>query len=84
MTTLKQIRDSIDDYIKENPSALAYPVIGFNWFDGQTNKINLIKSHHWLVTDTRSGKEFIYDTIEEINEENFDSSVSIKKIILLS
>jgi hypothetical protein len=83
MITLKTLRASIDDYILNNPHAKDYPVIGFNWYDSKTEKINPIESHHWLVTDTRSNREFIYDTIEEIQDDNLDDNFRIKKVILL-
>ena len=82
MITLKQLRTSIDEYLIENPDAKDYPVITFDYFNGEANPVELVKGYNFLGEDMCKDN-FIFDTFQEISELDESLSMSFKKVILL-
>ena len=80
--TLNDLKNNIDELLKSDPEMGNLAVIKFDFLNRRDISVDEIKQHHYLVTS--NGEKFIYDSMEELKEDNMNTStIKIKKVILL-
>lgn len=80
---LKDLLKEITDVIAKDPTAEERDVINFNYISRKSSPVKLPLTYNGYLVIESNGKEHIYDTMDEVKAENFDSSVRIKKVTLI-
>lgn len=80
--TLNDLKKNIDALLEQNPEMGNLTVIKFDFLNRRDIAVEEIQQYHYLVS--ANGEKFIYDSMEELKEDNMNTSTSkIKKVIML-